>query len=47
MSTRRISHGTPFIKTDIKIPSSTPRWNLDAWCYRPTQSSRPCGVIIM
>ncbi|KAL6298647.1 alpha/beta-hydrolase [Sparassis latifolia] len=36
-----------FTKATWKIPSVTPEWNLDAWCYLPDQHSKPCPVIIM
>ncbi len=30
-----MSHDLNFEKTDIKIPSTTADWNLDAWKYLP------------
>ncbi|KAI0710217.1 alpha/beta-hydrolase [Earliella scabrosa] len=40
----------PFVKTDIKIPSKTPGWNLDAWKYLPKtagQGGKAPPVIVM
>ena len=39
-----------FVKTDIKIPSKTPGWNLDAWKYLPKtagQGGKAPPVIVM
>jgi hypothetical protein len=43
-----------FQRDDVKIPSLTRGWNLDAWLYLPTyaapadkKAARPCPVIIM
>ncbi|KAI0749386.1 alpha/beta-hydrolase [Daedaleopsis nitida] len=41
----------PFVKTDIKIPSKTPGWNLDAWKYLPAkaaaQDAKGLPIIVM
>ena len=32
---------------DVKIPSATPGWNLDAWQYIPEGKTAPYTVIVM
>ncbi|KII89711.1 hypothetical protein PLICRDRAFT_39855 [Plicaturopsis crispa FD-325 SS-3] len=35
-------------RTSVKIPSATPGWKLDTWCYLPDANARaPSAVIIM
>ncbi|KAJ7732179.1 alpha/beta-hydrolase [Mycena metata] len=34
-------------RTSISIPSLTPGWNLDTWCYIPISSPGPHPVIVM
>ncbi|KAJ3540485.1 hypothetical protein NM688_g6222 [Phlebia brevispora] len=42
-----VSETEHFVRTNIKIPSLTPKWNLDAWCYLPKAGRAPHPVIIM